>query len=97
MNPELRPTDHKSTNGKDSHLLCFGTFELNLYSRELRRAGVRIKLQEQPFKVLAMLLERPGELVSREELKHRLWGEAEFGDFDQAIKCSGKKASLSAR
>ena len=94
MNPELRPTDHKSMNGEEGHLLCFGTFELNLHTRELRKAGVRIRLQEQPFKVLAMLLERPGELVSREELKRHLWGEAEFGDFDQAINVAVKKLRL---
>jgi len=94
MNPELQPPDHKSMNGEEGHLLCFGTFELNLHTRELRKAGVRIRLQEQPFKVLVMLLERRGELVSREELKRRLWGEAEFGDFDQAINVAVKKLRL---
>lgn len=91
VNPELQPTQRHSTDGEQSHLLCFGTFELNLHTRELRKAGVRIRLQEQPFKVLVMLLERRGELVSRDELKQQLWGEAEFGDFDQAINVAVKK------
>src|SRR5262249_25665870 len=69
----------------------FGTFEVDLQTGELRREGIRIRLQEQPFKVLAMLLERPSELVSRDELKQRLWTEAEFGDFDQGINVAIKK------
>ncbi|PYX98575.1 MAG: hypothetical protein DMG63_11530, partial [Acidobacteria bacterium] len=73
------------------HLLRFGLFDLNIQTRELRKAGLRVRLQDQPFRVLAVLLERPGELISRDELKRRLWGEAEFGDFDQAINVAVKK------
>ena len=80
--------------GEKSHLLRFGIFELNLHTRELRKAGIRVRLQEQPFKILAMLLERRGELVTRDEIKQRLWGEAEFGDFDQAINVAVKKLRL---
>src|SRR5215467_13286948 len=51
----------------------FGLFEVDLRSGELRRQGVRIKLQEQPFQVLIMLLDRPGELITREEIRQCLW------------------------
>jgi len=66
----------------DSCLKRFGVFEVDLRSGELRRAGMRIKLQEQPFKVLVALLERPGQVVTREELQKRIWPEESFGDFD---------------
>jgi Tol biopolymer transport system component/DNA-binding winged helix-turn-helix (wHTH) protein len=69
----------------------FATFEVDVQTGELRKGGVRIRLQEQPFKVLVMLLERPGELVTRNELKQRLWTESEFGDFDQGINVAIKK------
>jgi len=52
---------------------AFGQFELDVRSGELRRQGIRIKLQDQPFQVLCMLLERPGDLVTREEIQRRLW------------------------
>ena len=51
----------------------FGAFEVNLRPGELRKQGARIKLQEQPFHVLQMLLEQPGEIVTREELQKRIW------------------------
>jgi DNA-binding winged helix-turn-helix (wHTH) protein len=54
-------------------LLRFGQFELDLRTGEIYKEGKRIKLQEQPCQVLALLIERPGELVSREELRKRLW------------------------
>jgi Tol biopolymer transport system component/DNA-binding winged helix-turn-helix (wHTH) protein len=69
----------------------FGAFEVNLRTGELRKSGVRIKLQEQPFKVLASLLEDPGEMVSREELRRRIWPEEEFGDFDHAVNLAVAK------
>ena len=53
-------------------IIRFGKFELNLQTGELRRQGEKIKLQEQPLQVLAALLERPGELVTREELRSKL-------------------------
>lgn len=69
----------------------FGVFEVDLYSGELRKSGVRIKLQDQPFKVLQALVERPGELVTRAELKSRIWPDMEFGDFDHAVNLSINK------
>jgi TolB-like protein/DNA-binding winged helix-turn-helix (wHTH) protein len=66
-------------------IVRFGTFEADLSARELRKAGVRIKLHGQPFEVLAMLLERPGETVPREELRQRLWSTDTFVDFDAGV------------
>src|SRR5215472_8825734 len=56
-----------------ARLFRFGLFELNTGTRQLHKQGRRIRLQEQPLRVLEILLERPGELVSREELRQRLW------------------------
>lgn len=66
-------------------LLRFGVYELDLRSEELRRSGALIKLQPQPFKVLAMLAERTGELVTREELQQAIWGEDTFVDFERGL------------
>jgi DNA-binding winged helix-turn-helix (wHTH) protein/Tol biopolymer transport system component len=63
----------------------FGAFEADLQLGELRKSGSRVKLQEQPFKVLQLLVERPGDLVTREELRSRIWPEESFGDFDHAV------------
>lgn len=63
----------------------FGPFEADLHSGEVRKAGARIKLQDQPFKVLQVLLERPGDLVTREELQSRIWPTESYGDFDHAV------------
>src|SRR5271155_875410 len=71
--------------------LRFGLFELDLAARELRRSGVRIKLQDQPFQILAMLLERPGDIVTREELQQRLWPADTFVDFDISLNSAVKK------
>ena len=75
--------------GTESHkrprIVRFGTFEADLATRELRKSGVRIKLHGQPVEVLAMLLERPGEAVQREELRKRLWSSDTFVDFDAGV------------
>jgi TolB-like protein/DNA-binding winged helix-turn-helix (wHTH) protein/Flp pilus assembly protein TadD len=63
----------------------FGTFEVSLQSGELRKAGVRIRVQQQPLKLLEVLLEHPGEVITREELRSRVWPNESFGDFDQAV------------
>jgi TolB-like protein/DNA-binding winged helix-turn-helix (wHTH) protein/Flp pilus assembly protein TadD len=65
--------------------LRFGVFEVDLRAGELRKHGVRLRLQEQPFQVLTMLLERPGEIVTREELRNRLWTAETFVDFDHGV------------
>ena len=69
----------------DAHLVRFGLFELNLRSGELRKAGTRINLQEQPLRVLTVLLDRPGDLVTRDELRERLWPGDTFVDFDHGL------------
>jgi TolB-like protein/DNA-binding winged helix-turn-helix (wHTH) protein/Tfp pilus assembly protein PilF len=72
-------------------LLRFGLFEADLDQRELRKDGRKVSLQEQPFQVLALLLERPGELVTREELQARLWPDGVFVDFEQGLNSAIKK------
>src|SRR6201997_3432618 len=63
----------------------FGTYEVSLQSGELRKGGLRIRVQQQPMKLLEVLLEHPGEVVTREELRSRVWPSESFGDFDQAL------------
>jgi DNA-binding winged helix-turn-helix (wHTH) protein/tetratricopeptide (TPR) repeat protein len=72
-------------------LTRFGVFELDRRSGELRKAGARIRLQIQPLKVLTALLDDPGSVVSREELKRRIWPEESFGDFDHAVNVAVAK------
>jgi TolB-like protein/DNA-binding winged helix-turn-helix (wHTH) protein/Flp pilus assembly protein TadD len=64
---------------------CFGVFELDLRAGELRKRGLRVRLQQQPFQVLAMLLEHPGQVVGREELQKKLWPADTFVDFDHGL------------
>jgi TolB-like protein/DNA-binding winged helix-turn-helix (wHTH) protein/Flp pilus assembly protein TadD len=71
----LRPTS----------VVRFGTYEVSLQSGEVRKAGLKIRVQQQPMKLLEILLERPGEVVTREELRSRVWSDESFGDFDQAV------------
>src|SRR5437868_3453126 len=66
----------------------FGIFEADLRAGELRRNGSKVKLQEQPFQVLTVLLERPGEVVSREDLRTKLWPSDTFVDFDHGLNAA---------
>ncbi|WP_348264946.1 winged helix-turn-helix domain-containing protein [Telmatobacter sp. DSM 110680] len=63
----------------------FGTFEADAVTGELRRQGIRIKLNAQPFQVLLMLLERPGEVLTREEIARALWSDGTFVDYDHGV------------
>src|SRR5579863_1327572 len=63
----------------------FGVFEADMEAGELRKHGLRLKLSEQPFQILAMLVARPGEVVSREVLRERLWPGDTFVDFDHGL------------
>jgi DNA-binding winged helix-turn-helix (wHTH) protein/Tfp pilus assembly protein PilF len=72
-------------------ILRFGTFEVNLRAGELRKQGVRIKLQEQPFHVLTVLLQRPGDVVTREELRSQNWPADTFVDFDNSLNTAINK------
>src|SRR5277367_4490188 len=65
--------------------VLFGLFEADLQSGELWKAGKRIKIQSQPFKVLCVLLEHPGEVVTREDLQVRVWGKDTIVDFDHSL------------
>lgn len=69
----------------------FGVFELNEATGELRKHGIRIKLHSQPFQILMMLLERPSELVTREEMRQRLWGNDTIVDFDHGLNTAVNK------
>jgi DNA-binding winged helix-turn-helix (wHTH) protein len=70
------------------HLLRFGRFEVDVPASELRENGVKVKLQEQPFQVLCLLVERPGEVVSREELRIKLWPADTFVDLDHGLNAA---------
>jgi len=76
---------------QNSGMLRFDRFELDLRAGELYKAGRRIKLQVQPFQALAMLLERPGGVVTREEFRKRLWPADTFVDFDHSLNTAIKK------
>ena len=69
----------------------FGAFELNFKAGELRKSGARLRLQEQPFQVLALLLERAGDVVTREELRQKLWPSDTFVDFDHSLNTAINK------
>jgi DNA-binding winged helix-turn-helix (wHTH) protein len=79
--PELSP----------DKVVRFGAFEVDLISGELRKNGTRIRFQEQPFRVLTMLLERPGEMVAREDLHTKLWPDDTFVDFDHGLNTAVNK------
>ncbi len=70
---------------RPNSVVRFGTFEVSLQSGEMRKAGLRVRVQQQPMKLLEVLLERAGEVVTREELRSRVWPNESFGDFDQAL------------
>src|SRR4029077_10355131 len=63
----------------------FGVYEANASSGELRKSGLRLRLQDQPFQALLILLARPGEVVTREELRKHLWPADTFVDFDHSL------------
>src|SRR5262249_55678631 len=69
----------------------FGPFDVDLRSGQLRKHGIRLKLQEQPFQLLAVLLEHPGELITREELRQKLWSADTFVDFDTGLNNAVKR------
>ena len=71
-----------------AHVLRFEGLEVDLRAGELRKNGERIKLQEQPLQILRMLLERPGETVTREEIQQKLWPTDTFVEFDHSINAA---------
>jgi cholera toxin transcriptional activator len=73
------------TDARPARRYRFGVFEVDSTTRELRRQGVRIKLHSQPFQVLVMLLERPGEMLTREEICRELWPDGTFVDYEHGV------------
>ena len=80
----------ESMEGLNSNLIRFGVFEADRATGELRKAGRRIRLQEQPFRILLLLLEHQGEVVSRDELRERIWGETNV-DFEEGLNTAVRK------
>lgn len=74
-----------------ARIIRFGLYEVDLAARELRRDGAKVKLQDRPFEVLTILIERPGEVVAREEFRQRLWPADTFVDFDSSLNTSINK------
>jgi DNA-binding winged helix-turn-helix (wHTH) protein len=75
----------ESSEQRPAHRFRFGVFEADAATGELRRQGMRVKLNSQPFQVLLMLLKRPGELLTREEISQELWPDGTFVDFDHGV------------
>src|ERR671910_2234750 len=75
----------------EARTMKFGSFELDLRLRELRTGSTRVRLQEQPFEILRMMLERPGDVVTREELRSRLWPNGTFVDFEHSLNAAVKR------
>ena len=76
---------------QSSGIIRFGVFELDIKAGELRRNGIKIRLQEQPLQVLVTLLEHPGQVVSREEFRTKLWPADTFVDFDHSLNAAIKR------
>jgi DNA-binding winged helix-turn-helix (wHTH) protein/tetratricopeptide (TPR) repeat protein len=76
---------------RSSGILRFGTFEVDVRAGELRKQGQRVKLQDQPLQVLAVLLQRPGDVVTREELRSQIWPQDTFVDFDNSLNTAINK------
>lgn len=80
-----------AVSGNGMQVIQFGIFEADLRTGELRRNGAKVRLQEQPFQILAMLLDRRGEVVTREELRTRLWPVDTFVDFDHSLNAAVRR------
>jgi DNA-binding winged helix-turn-helix (wHTH) protein len=77
--------------------LRFGDYEVDSHAGKLSRDGLPVKIQPQPFRVLTILLEQPGEIVSREQLRERVWGDATFVEFDQRLNYCIRQVRLALR
>ena len=71
--------------------VCFGEFDVDEHAGELRKEGIKVRLQEQPLQILQILLEHPGEVVTREDLRKRIWPSDTFVDFDHGINNAIKR------
>ena len=95
----MQATAHAGDGQGRTSALGFGPFELDLRAGELRKAGRRIRLQEQPFQILRMLLESPGEVVLREEIRSRLWPDDTSSSLSTVStrRCSGSALPCATR
>src|SRR6188474_2165010 len=75
----------------DTRTVKFGSFELDVRLRELRTGSTRVRLQEQPFEILRLMLERPGDVVTREQLRHHLWPAGTYVDFEHSLNAAVKR------
>src|SRR6516165_5725456 len=75
----------------ENGVYSFGVFELDSRARELKKHGVRIKLQEQPLRILLMLAQHPGEVITREQIQSELWPAGTYVDYENAINSSVRK------
>jgi DNA-binding winged helix-turn-helix (wHTH) protein/tetratricopeptide (TPR) repeat protein len=82
---ELESKGTKSSMSRLSDIIRFGLFEVDLHAGELRKSGVKVRMQEQPFQILVMLLERQSEVVTRQELQQKLWPADTFVDFEHGV------------
>lgn len=87
----MQSTTSSSSEAHDRSVTRFGVFEVDLRSRELRKNGLKARLTGQPFDVLTMLLDRPGDVVTREEIRNRLWPADTFVDFDHSLNTAINK------
>ena len=77
--------------GATRRIIRFGAYEADLGEASLTKAGIRIRLQEQPFQILVLLLEHPGQIVTREEIRQKLWSDDTFVEFDDALNTAVRK------
>jgi Tol biopolymer transport system component/DNA-binding winged helix-turn-helix (wHTH) protein len=82
---------HVDETNRSAQIVRFGIFEVDLRAGELRRNGAKVRLQEQPLQIVTLLLERPGEVVTREELRTRLWPADTFVDFDHSLNAAVRR------
>ena len=84
-------TPDPALTSSSTQIVRFGLFEADLRARELRKRGIKVRLPDQPFQVLQLLLEHPGDVVTREELRQRLWSADTFVDFDLSLNSAVRK------
>jgi DNA-binding response OmpR family regulator len=87
--PDLE--SHQLPRPAKTNVVSFGVYDFEPHTEELRKEGMRIRLEGQPVAILKMLLERPGELVTREELQNKLWATDRFVDFDNSLNAAIKR------
>lgn len=88
---EVEQTPHNFRTMSTNQIVRFGKFDLDVRAGELRKSGLRIRLQDQPFRILLMLLEHPGEVVSREQIRQTLWPDGTIVEFDHSISAAIKR------